>query len=132
MAKEVVTVPNRPKTPYSPGIKAGDYIFVSGQVGLVDDKGRELKGIEAQARQCLENVKQVLEAAGSSLNEVVKVTVFLAKAADFDKMNEVYQSYFTKDLPARSTVIAGLARPAMEIEIECIAYQPVSPAQVGC
>jgi len=124
MAKEVVIVPNRPKTPYSPGIKAGDYIFVSGQVGLVDDKGRELKGIEAQARQCLENVKQVLEAAGSSLSDVVKVTVFLVKADDFDKMNEVYQSYFTKDLPARSTVIAGLARSTMEIEIECIAYHP--------
>ena len=124
MAKEVVTVPNRPKTPYSPGIKAGDYIFVSGQVGLVDDKGRELKGIEAQARQCLENVKQVLEAAGSSLSDVVKVTVFLVKADDFDKMNEVYQSYFTKDLPARSTVIAGLARSTMEIEIECIVYHP--------
>ena len=124
MAKEVVIVPNRPKTPYSPGIKAGDYIFVSGQVGLVDDKGRELKGIEAQARQCLENVKQVLEAAGSSLSDVVKVTVFLVKADDFDKMNKVYQSYFTKDLPARSTVIAGLARSTMEIEIECIAYHP--------
>lgn len=124
MDKEVVTVPNRPKTPYSPGIKAGDYIFVSGQVGLVDDKGRELKGIEAQARQCLENVKQVLEVAGSSLSDVVKVTVFLVKADDFAKMNEVYQSYFTKDLPARSTVIAGLARPAMEVEIECIAYHP--------
>ena len=124
MAKEVITVPNRPKTPYSPGIKAGDYIFVSGQVGLVDDKGRELKGVEAQARQCLENVKQVLEAAGSSLSDVVKVTVFLAKADDFDKMNEVYQSYFTKDLPARSTAITGLAKPAMEVEIECIAYHP--------
>jgi len=123
MTKEAIMIPNRPKTPYSPGIKAGDYIFVSGQIGLVDDKGRELKGIEAQARQCLENVKQVLEAAGSSLSDVVKVTVFLVKADDFDKMNEVYQSYFTKDLPARSTVIAGLARPAMEVEIECIAYR---------
>ena len=124
MAKKVITVPNRPKTPYSPGIKAGDYIFVSGQIGLVDDRGRELKGVEAQTRQCLENLKQVLEAAGSSLSDVVKVTVFLVKAADFDKMIEVYQSYFTKDLPARSTVIAGLARPAMEVEIECIAYHP--------
>ena len=124
MTKEVVTVPNRPKTSYSPGIKAGDYIFVSGQVGLVDGQGRELKVIEAQAKQCLENVKQVLEAAGSSLSEVVKVTVFLTKADDFAKMNEVYLTYFTKDLPARATVIAGLVRPAMEIEIECIAYHP--------
>jgi len=132
MPKEVINVPNRPKAPYSPGIKAGDYIFVSGQVGLVDNQGRELKGIEAQARQCLENVKQVLEAAGSSLSEVVKVTVFLTKAEDFAKMNEVYLSYFTNDLPARATIITILAKPTMEIEIECIAYQPVSPAQVGC
>jgi len=124
MAKEVVAVPNRPKTPYSPGIKAGDYIFVSGQLGTVDDQGRELRGIEAQARQCLENVKQVLEAAGSSLSDVVKVTVFLAKADDFAKMNEVYRSYFTKDLPARSAVITGLPLPGMVIEIECIAYHP--------
>ena len=124
MAKEVVIVPNRPKTPYSPGIKAGDYIFVSGQIGLVDDKGRELKGVEAQARQCLENLKQVLEAAGSSLSDVVKVTVFLVNADDFAKMNEVYRGYFPKDAPARSTAITGLVSSDMLIEIECIAYKP--------
>jgi len=126
MAKEVVTVPNKPKPslPYSPAIKAGDYIFVSGQVGSVDDKGREIKGIEAQTRRCLENMKQVLEAAGSSLNDVVKVTIFLVNVGDFAKMNEVYQSYFPKDYPARSTAITGLVRPAMLVEMECIAYRP--------
>jgi 2-iminobutanoate/2-iminopropanoate deaminase len=124
MAKEVVNIPNRPKTPYSPGIKAGNYIFVSGQLGFMDDQGKELKGIEDQTRRGLENVTQVLEAAGSSLSEVVKVTVFLAKADDFTKMNEVYLSYFTKNLPARSTVITGLPLPGMVVEIECIAYHP--------
>ncbi len=124
MAKEVITIPTRPKTPYSPGVKAGDYIFVSGQIGTVDNKGKELKGIEAQARQCLENMKEVIETAGASLSDVVKVTVFLTKADDFAKMNEVYQSYFHKDPPARSTISTNLVRPDMEIEMECIAYRP--------
>ena len=130
MPKEVINVPNRPKAAFSPGINAGDYIFVSGQTGTVDNQGKELKGVEAQAKQCLENVKQVLEAAGSSFSEVVKATVFLTKADDFAKMNEVYLSYFTDELPARATIITILAKPTMEIEIECIAYHPVSPALV--
>jgi 2-iminobutanoate/2-iminopropanoate deaminase len=122
MGKEVITVPNAPKLPYSPAIRAGDYIFVSGQVGFIDSAGKEVKGIEAQTRQCLENVKQVLVAAGSSLNEVVKVTVFLSNAAHFDLMNEVYRSYFPKDCPARSTVVTSPVLPNMLVEIECIAY----------
>ncbi len=122
MAKEVITVPNAPKLPFSPATKAGDYIFVSGQVGFMDSGGREVKGIEAQTRQCLENIKQVLEAASSSLNDVVKVTVLLSHADHFTQMNEVYQSYFLKDYPARSTIVTGLVRPSMLVEIECIAY----------
>jgi len=125
MAKEVITVPTQlPGAPYSPGIKAGNYIFVSGQVGVVDDKGNEVKGIEGQTRQCLENVKRVLEIAGASLSDVVKVTVFLVNAEDFAKMNEVYRSYFSEDYPARATVIVGLVRPSMLIEVECVAYHP--------
>jgi 2-iminobutanoate/2-iminopropanoate deaminase len=125
MVKKVITIPGAPKLPFSPAIRAGDYIFVSGQVGFTDAQGKEIKGIEAQVRQCLENIKEVLTAAGSSLNDVVKVTVFLRNENDFAKMNEIYQSYFTKDRPARSTVITGLAHPSMLIEMECIAYSPV-------
>ncbi|HET6478258.1 MAG TPA: RidA family protein [Dehalococcoidales bacterium] len=126
MAKQVISVPTAlPGVPFSPGIKAGDYIFISGQVGHVDEKGNELKGIEAQTRQCLENMKRVLNAAGASLSDVVKSTVFLVRADEFASMNEVYKSYFTADLPARSTVIvAALARPQIVVEIECVAYQP--------
>ncbi len=124
MAKQVITVPTAlPGVPYSPAIKAGDYVFVSGQVGHVDSQGNKLGGVEAQTRQVLNNVKRVLEAAGSSMDDVVKTTVFLVKAEDFSKMNEVYKTFFTKDLPARSTVIvAALARPEMVVEIEAIAY----------
>ena len=125
MTKEVISIATQlAGVPISPGIKAGDYVFVSGQVGIVDDKGKEVKGIEAQTRQCLEKVKQVLEAAGSSLSDVVKVTVFLVNVENFAKMNEVYRSYFSEDYPARATVIAGLVRPEMLVEIECIAYCP--------
>jgi len=125
MVKKVITVPGAPKLPFSPGIRAGDYIFVSGQAGFVDAEGKEAKGIKAQTKQCLENIKQVLTVAGCSLDDVVKVTVFLRNQEDFAKMNEVYQSYFVKDRPARSTVVAALALPSMLIEIECIAYSPV-------
>jgi len=124
MAKKIITVPGALKLPFSPAIRAGDYIFVSGQVGFVDAKGKEVKGIKAQTRQCLENMKEVLQAAGSSLDEVVKVTVFLRNEEDFATMNDVYQSHFVKDRPARSTIIAGLAYPSMLIELECIAYSP--------
>lgn len=124
MVKKVITVPGAPKLPFSPGIRAGDYIFVSGQAGFVDAEGKEIKGIEAQTKLCLENIKAVLKAAGCSLDDVVKVTVFLRNQEDFAKMNEVYQSYFVKDRPARSTVVAALALPSMLIELECIAYSP--------
>lgn len=111
--------------PVSPGAKAGDYIFLSGQIGPVDDEGKELKGIEAQTRQALEKTKSLLEEAGASLSDVVKVTIFLVNVDDFAKMNEIYKSYFTEDYPARSTVVvAALARPEMLVEIECIAYRP--------
>ena len=126
MVKQVIMVPTAlPGVPYSPGMKAGDYIFVSGQVGHVDSEGNKVEGVEAQTRQTLEKMKRVLEAAGASLSDVVKATVFLVKADDFAKMNEVYKSYFTKDYPARSTVIvAALARPEVIVEIECVAYRP--------
>ena len=111
--------------PFSPGMRAGDFIFTSGQVGGIDDNGAEVKGIEAQTRQTMENIRKILEAAGSSFRDVVKVTIFLVDVNDFAKMNDVYRTYFSEDLPARSTVVvAALARPAWLVEIECIAYRP--------
>jgi len=124
MAKKVISIPDAPKLPFSPAIRAGDYIFVSGQVGFVDAKGKEVKGIEAQTKLCLENIKEVLEAAGSSLDDAVKVTVFLRNEEDFAKMNEIYQGYFPEDKPARSTAVTGLVMPNMLIEMDCVAYFP--------
>jgi len=125
MNRKFIQLANTPKIPLSSGVRAGDFIFVSGQVGYEDPKtGREVKSIEAQTAQCLENVKTVLEAAGSVMTDVVKVNIYLKNATDFEKMNEVYRRYFTKDLPARCTVVPALTQPKMLIEIECIAYSP--------
>lgn len=125
MTKQVISVPNAPRYPFSPAIRAGDYIFVSGQGGFQDPKtGETIKEVEEQTRQCLENMKQVLEMAGSSLDDVVKVAVFLGNVNDYTKMNEVYQTYFRKDLPARSAAVTGLVIPNMLIEMECVAYSP--------
>ena len=122
MVRRVISIPNAPKMPFSPAIKTDQYIFLSGQAGFYDpETNEEIKGIEAQTKQTMENMKEVLQAADSSLADVVKVTVFLLNADDFAKMNEIYASYFPEDYPARSTVIAGLAIPQMLIEMECIA-----------
>jgi 2-iminobutanoate/2-iminopropanoate deaminase len=107
---------------YSQAVRAGDLPFAAGQVPL-DPRNKKLVdgGIEAQARQALENVKAIVEAAGSSLEKVVKVTVFLKDMKDFKKMNDVYCTYFMKDPPARTTVQAQLAEPELLIEIDAIA-----------
>ena len=122
MTKEAITASwALPGIPYSAGMKIGDFIFVSGQVGAVDNNGKVIEGIEAQTRQVLERLKGVLEAGGSSLDDVVKTTVFITNAADFARMNEVYAGYFPVNPPARSTVVVSLVKPEMLVEIECIA-----------
>lgn len=122
--KEVINLPGAESRPYSSAIRAGDFIFTAGAVGHVDAQGNPVEGIEAQTTQCLENIKSILEASGASLRDVVKATVFLTSGDNYAKMNEVYRSYFVKDLPARSTIITGLAFPELLLEIECIAYKP--------
>lgn len=122
--KEVLNLPGAANRPYSSAIRAGDFVFCSGAIGHVDAKGNPIKGIEAQTKQCMENLKNVLQLTGASIDDVVKVTVFLTNAANWTKMNEVYRTFFKKDLPARSTMITGLVNADMLIEIECIAYKP--------
>ncbi|MFQ6015271.1 MAG: RidA family protein [Anaerolineae bacterium] len=123
MSREVVrAAESPPDLPFSPAIKANGFVFLSGNVGLDYKTGQVAEGIREQTRQTLENLKAVLEAAGSSLDRVVKVTVFLKNIEDFPAMNEVYRAYFPKDPPARSTVgVADLARPEFLLEVELIA-----------
>ncbi len=125
MGKEVINLPGGPQRPYSQAVRAGDFVFVSGAEGTVNPAtGEKVTGIQAQTRQCLENIKRVLTAAGTSIDNAVKCTVFITTAEHFQPMNEVYWSFFGTDLPARSTVVTGLVRSDMLVEIECIAYRP--------
>ena len=107
---------------YSQAVRAHGFLFISGQVPL-DPRTKKLVdgGIAAQTKQALENVKAIVEAAGLSLKNVVKVTIFLKDIEDFKKMNEVYCTYFIKDPPARTTIQARPAMPELLIEIEAIA-----------
>jgi 2-iminobutanoate/2-iminopropanoate deaminase len=110
--------------PYSQAIVSGQLIFCSGQVALDPQTGQLIEGdVGAQTRRALENLSAVLHAAGSSLAQVVKTTVFLTSIADFAAMNEAYAEFFTGDPPARSTVgVAELPRGA-RVEVECIAVR---------
>lgn len=116
----------RPRGPYSQAIVADGFVFVAGQIPVNPQTNElELGDIRAQTRLTLENVRAVLEAAGSSLRDVVRVGVFLADLNDFAAMNEVYEKFFPVDPPARSTVGAQL--PKIKIEIDCIAQLSRSP-----
>lgn len=108
--------------PYSQAIKANGFVFVSGQVGFDPKTGEFVPGgVAEQTEQVLKNVSAVLEAAGSSLDQVVKTTVFLADMKEFSAMNEVYARFFSEPPPARATVAAaGLPRDA-RVEIEVVA-----------
>ncbi len=121
---QVISTTNAPQAlgPYSQGIRAGEFVFCAGQVGLDPASGKIVEGgVEAQTRRALQNLSGVLQAAGSSLDRVVKTTVFLANMDDFQKMNAVYAEFFPSTKPARSTVqVARLPRDAA-VEIEAIA-----------
>ncbi|MFN9431101.1 MAG: RidA family protein [Acidobacteriota bacterium] len=112
-----------PKNPYSPAVKAGGFVFVSGQVPLDPDTAEMSYGdIQHETRVTLNNIKRILEGAGASLAQVVKVNVYLADERDFAKMNEVYVECFTAGRPARTTIGCKFANPVMKVEIDCIAW----------
>lgn len=118
MKKEVIL--GRPGAPYAKAVKANGFLFVSGNVG-VDPKTGKVPGgdIEAQTRQILENLKELVESQGSSLADTVKVNVYLVNVRDFPGMNEVYKEYFVPDPPTRTTVVVHeLSRRDFLIEID--------------
>ncbi|MFC2338023.1 MAG: RidA family protein [Negativicutes bacterium] len=108
--------------PYSQAVEAGGFVFVSGQIPLVPATGEIVKGdIEAQTTQVLENLREILTAAGSSLAQAVKTTVYLTDITDFSRVNDVYARYFTKEPPARVCVeVSDLPKQAL-VEIDVIA-----------
>lgn len=121
--KKVIDGPGMPKVigPYSQVVRGGDLLFVAGQPGI-DPKTGAIAGdsFEAQARQAFDNLSTVLRAAGSSMDDVVKTTVFLADPTAFGKLNELYAEYFPKNPPVRSTPIVQLPKGLL-ISIECVA-----------
>ena len=125
MKRHVVATQDAPEAvgPYSQGITTGDLVFTAGQIALDPATGKLVEGdIQAQTHQVFRNLKAVLEAAGSSLEHVVKATVFLADINDFAAMNEVYAQHFGDAPPARSTVQVALAMGAL-VEIDMIAIR---------
>ena len=110
--------------PLSKGVRAGEFVFLSGQLGL--DATGKLVGtdIEAQTTQALANVRDILREAGCSLDQVVKATVWLTQREDFARFNAVYASHFPTSPPVRSTVVSGLVLPGALVEIEVVAYAP--------
>jgi 2-iminobutanoate/2-iminopropanoate deaminase len=109
--------------PLSPAVRAGDLVFVSGQVPVKADGSMESGNIEAQTRQVLENVKAALALAGATMDQVVKTTVWIEDARDFGGMNKVYGSFFASEPPARTTVESRLMVD-IKVEIEAVAYAP--------
>lgn len=120
---KIISTSNAPKAigPYSQGIISNNLIFTSGQIPLKPDGEFLDSDIKEQTKQVLENLSNVLKAANSSLDSVIKTTVFLANMEDFAAMNEVYESYFKDNKPARSTISVKELPKKAKVEIECIA-----------
>ena len=122
--KEIISTENAPGAigPYSQAVKTGNMVFCSGQIPIDTATGNFVsEDVAEQTEQVLKNLSAVLEAAGTSLNNVVKTTVFLADMNDFVQMNEVYAKYFSENKPARATVQAARLPRDARVEIDCIA-----------
>jgi 2-iminobutanoate/2-iminopropanoate deaminase len=122
--KQAISSPDAPKAigPYSPAIRSGDLLFMSGQIALDPASGQMIAGdIATETRRVMDNLGALLKAAGLSFSDVIRTTIFLADLSDFATVNEVYGTYFTPPAPARATVqVARLPRDA-RIEIDAIA-----------
>lgn len=124
MPKQVIHTDHAPAAvgPYSQAIVANGFVYTAGQIPLVPDTGKMLEGdVQAQTRQVIENLGAVLEAAGTTLGNVIKTTVFLDSMDDFAKMNEIYAEYFGDNSPARSTVAVERLPLGALVEIEVVA-----------
>lgn len=125
MPKRAIETPKAKAVgPYSMAIEAGDFVYLSGQTPMDPATGKLIQAdIGAETKQCLENLKNVLEAAGLTFANVVKANVFLTNMGDFAAMNAVYATYFPAPFPARSTVAVAALPLGARVEIELVAYR---------
>ena len=116
-----------PRGPYSPAVRAGDFIYVSGQ-GPVDPVTDQLVygDIQNETERVLNNIRIILEGAGATMNDVVKCNVYLSDGRDFAAMNGIYATFFGENKPARTTIECKFANPLMKVEIDCVAWRPKS------
>jgi len=136
--KVVVSTDKAPAAvgPYSQAIKAGNFVFVSGQIPI-DPKTGTVTGadVSAQTERVLQNITAILDATGGGMYQVVKTTVYLKNMSDFEAMNNVYRKHFELEPPARATVEVASLPKGVLVEIDCIAYQPsrgaATPGQVA-
>lgn len=114
-----------PRGPYSPAVRAGGFIYVSGQVPVDPVTNQAVTGdVKAETRQVIGNIKRILEGCGASLADVIKCSVFLTDVKDFAAMNEVYAEYFGEAKPARTTIaVAALPLPNAKVEIDAVAFK---------
>lgn len=113
----------KPIGPYSPAIRYENLLFASGQIGLDPQTGKLVQGgVEAEARQALENLKTLITSGGSTLDKVLKTTLFLTNIADFAAVNKIYAEFFTSEPPARSTIQASALPGGALVEVEAIAF----------
>ncbi|TFH13275.1 RidA family protein [Candidatus Bathyarchaeota archaeon] len=124
MSKEYYTKPGMEKYPFSSAVKAGDYIFISGTATNEDEQGNKLTTIETQTHEIMKQFKNALAQFDATMDDIVKVSVYIGEQAKWGNMNEVYRSYFGDKLPARVTCVAGLVIPGFLVEMDCIAYKP--------
>jgi len=117
-----------PRGPYSPVVRAGDFVYVAGQ-GPIDPATNQFSygDIKHETRVVLNNIRIILEGCGVTMQDVVKCSVFLSSGDDFAAMNEVYAEFFGAAKPARTTVEAKFANKQMKVEIDCVAYKPATP-----
>ncbi len=125
MEKVPISTPLGPQAigPYSQAISAGGFVFVSGQIALDPETGKliEDRSVEAEARQCLNNLAGILSGAGSSLDRAVKVTIYLTDLASFQQVNEVYSQFVGDTPPARATVEVSALPLGVAVEMDCVA-----------
>ena len=122
--REIIFTKSAPAAvgPYSQAVRLGELIYTAGQIPLVPETGRLVEGeIEAQTRQVMQNLSEVLQAAGSNLAHIIKTTIFVIDLADFAVINKVYGSFFESDPPARSTVQVAALPLGARVEIEVVA-----------